>query len=129
MATVKLTPESLESTLDDNGIVLIDFWAEWCGPCRAFAPVYEAAARKHQDIVFAKVNTEEEQQLAGMFRVSAIPTLVAFRAGIAIFNQAGALPPAALEELIGKIRELDMDAVRAAIAEQEKELARGARPG
>ena len=119
MSTVDLTKENFESTVQKDGIVLIDFWADWCGPCKAFAPVYEKAAGEHDDVVFGKVNTEEQPELAGTFRVSAIPTLMAFRDGIGVFSQPGMVPGSALDDLISKIRALDMDEVRQKVAEHE----------
>lgn len=119
MATVDITKDTLQETIANNEIVIIDFWAPWCGPCKSFAPTYESVSDKHQDIVFAKVNTEEEQELAASFQIRSIPTLMIFRDQIAIFSQAGMLPESALEEVIGKTRELDMDQVRKEVAEQQ----------
>lgn len=119
MATTELTNENFSGTVADNDIVLVDFWASWCPPCRMFAPVYEAASEKHTDIVFGSVNTEEQQELAGGFGISSIPTLMVFRENIMIFQQAGALPEKSLADLIGKVRALDMDKVRESVAAQE----------
>ena len=119
MATVNLTHETFEKTVSDQGIVLVDWWAEWCGPCKMFAPVFDKSSQKHDDIVFGKVDTESEQELSAAAQITSIPTLMAFRDGILVFRQAGALPAPALEELIGKVRELDMDDVRRQIAEHE----------
>ena len=121
MSTVDLTAESFEQTVTDNSIVLVDFWASWCGPCKQFAPIYDKASTEHTDITFGKVDTEAEQQLAAMAGIQAIPTLMAFRDGIMVFNQAGALPAKSLEELIEGIKGLDMDEVRAEVAKQQEE--------
>lgn len=118
MATTALTGRTFEAAITGNDIVIVDFWAAWCGPCRQFAPVFEAAAQEHPDIVFAKVDTEAEQSLASAARITSIPTLMAFREGILVFNQPGALTASSLESLIGSVRALDMDAVRADIAQQ-----------
>ena len=118
MAAIDLTKDNFQSAIDDNDIVIVDFWATWCGPCKQFAPVFEAASELHPDIVFGKVNTEEQQELAGDFQIRSIPTLMIFREQIGVFMQPGALPPQALEEIIGKVRELDMDYVRAEVAKQ-----------
>jgi thioredoxin 1 len=117
MATVELTEQNFESTILEGGIVLVDFWADWCGPCKAFAPIYDAASNDNFDIIFAKVDTDAQQMLAGAADIQAIPTLMAFRDGIGVFKQAGALPRPALDDLIGQIRALDMDAIKAKVAE------------
>ena len=119
MSTVNLTAENFEKTVLDGGIVLVDFWAAWCGPCRMFAPVFEKASEEHPDIVFGKVDTEAEQMLAAQASITSIPTLMAFRDGILVFSQAGALPGPALEQLIDAVEGLDMDDVRAQIAAQQ----------
>lgn len=119
MSTVDLTLETFDDTIRDNEMVLIDFWAEWCGPCRSFAPTYAAAAEENPDIVFAKVDTEDQQELAGAFGIRSIPTLMIFRDQVLLFSQPGALPRSALDDLIGQVRELDMDDVRRQIAEHE----------
>lgn len=119
MATVTLTQDNFEQVVTDNKFVIIDFWAPWCGPCRGFAPVFEAASEKHPDIVFAKLNTDEEQELGATFNIRSIPTLMIFREKVIVFSQPGALPGKQFEELIGKARELDMAQVHKEIAEQK----------
>ena len=115
MATIELTDDTFEQAIEDHPILLVDWWASWCGPCRAFAPTYEAASEAHSDVVFAKVDTEAQQQISGAVGIRSIPTLMAFRDGILLFNQAGALPAEALEDLVKQIKALDMDKVRAEI--------------
>ena len=117
MATIALTEDTFEQTISDNDIVLVDWWASWCGPCRMFAPVFEAAAEEHDDIVFAKIDTEAEQRLAAGARIMSIPTLMAFREGVLVFSQPGALPAPVLEDLIAQVRALDMAEVHRAVAE------------
>ena len=120
MSTTTLTGQNFESTITAGGIVLVDFWASWCGPCRQFAPVFEAASTQHQDIVFGKVYTEAEQALAAAAQITSIPTLMAFRDGILVFSQPGALPAAGLEQVIDGVRALDMDAIRTQLAQQNQ---------
>jgi|SRR5947209_10534289 len=120
MPTQEITKETFNDTINANGIVLVDWWASWCGPCRSFAPVYEEASQRHSDIVFGKIDTEAQPELSAMAQISSIPTIMAFRDGILIFSQPGALPGPTLEELIGKVRELDMEHVHASLAAEEQ---------
>jgi thioredoxin len=123
VATVELTQENFEQTVNDNAMVIIDFWAPWCGPCKGFAPVYEKAAESHPDVVFGKVNTDEQQELAGSFGIRSIPTLVVFREKVILFQQAGALPGNALEQVITQAKALDMAKVHAEVAGQPQKSA------
>jgi thioredoxin 1 len=123
MATIDLTSDAFEKTVRADGIVMVDFWAEWCGPCKAFGPVYEEASEKNPDITFAKIDTEAQQEIAGALEIRSIPTLMIFRDGIQIFSQPGARPGHALDDLIGQDKALDMDEVRAEIAKQADEPA------
>jgi|SRR5581483_87415 len=119
MPTQEITKDTFNDTINNNDIVLVDWWASWCGPCRSFAPVFEEASGRHADIVFGKVDTEAQPELSAMAGITSIPTIMAFREGILIFSQAGALPGPTLEELIGKVRDLDMAQVHAALAEED----------
>ncbi|MGO3333993.1 MAG: thioredoxin family protein [Brevibacterium aurantiacum] len=119
MSTIEITKDNFESTITDSSILLLDFWADWCGPCKQFAPVYEEASEQNSDVVFGKVDTEAQQELAGLFAISSIPTLVAFREGIVVFAQPGALAAPQLEQVITAVKELDMNEVREELAKQE----------
>jgi thioredoxin 1 len=123
MATVTLTKDNFEDVITKNDLLIIDFWAPWCGPCKGFAPVFEAASEKHTDVVFAKVNTDEEQELAGHFAIRSIPTIMVFREQVVLFSQAGALPANALESVITQAQALDMKQVHEDIAAQQREHA------
>ena len=121
MATVELTKDNFEATVNGNPIVIIDFWAPWCGPCRGFAPIYEQASESHADVVFAKVNTDEEQELGAAFNIRSIPTLMVFRENVILFQQAGALPASALEQVVTQAKSIDMAKVHAEIAQQQSD--------
>jgi thioredoxin len=121
MATVELTKDNFEKVITESPMVIVDFWAPWCGPCRGFAPVYEKAAETHADVVFGKVNTDQEQELAGAFNIRSIPTLMVFREKVVLFQQAGALPASALEDVIGQAKALDMAKVHQEVADRNRE--------
>lgn len=120
MSTIELTKETFEETVTQSGITLVDWWASWCGPCRMFAPVFQAASDEHTDVRFGKIDTEDQQELAAAAQITSIPTLMAFRDGILVFSQPGALPAPALEQVIKAVRDLDMEEVRAEVAKQEE---------
>lgn len=120
MALMDVTEDTFEQTVSGEGITIVDAWAEWCGPCKQFAPTFEKASNEHEDVTFAKLDTEANEQLAAALQIQAIPTLMVFRDGILVYREAGALPPAAFEDLIGQVKSLDMDDVRKQVAEQQQ---------
>jgi thioredoxin 1 len=126
MSTIELTKETFEETVTEPGITLVDWWASWCGPCRMFAPVFQAASEEHTDVRFGKIDTEDQQELAAAAQITSIPTLMAFRDGILVFSQPGALPAPALEQVIKAVRDLDMEEVRAEVAKQQEARQEGA---
>jgi thioredoxin len=126
MATIDLTQENFDQTVSENELVVVDFWAPWCGPCRAFGPVFEAASGKHSDVVFAKVNTDEQQPLAAMFAIRSIPTLMVMREKVVLYHEAGALPAQALDDILEQARAIDMAKVREELAREEAEAASAA---
>lgn len=128
MATIAMTAENFENTILENDIVLIDFWADWCQPCRTFGPVFEKVSENHPDVIFAKVDTEAEQDIAAQFGIRSIPTLAIFREKVLLFNQAGALPESTLEQVIARVKDLDMDEVRTAIAEENAKAEEAGEP-
>lgn len=121
MATLKISADNFEETITDNEIVLVDFWAEWCGPCKRFGPIYEKASEEYDGIVFAKLDTDANPELTGMLGIEGIPTLMAFREGVLVFNQAGALPGHALKQVVDAVKDLDMDEVHAEVAKLQAE--------
>ena len=121
MATVDITADSFEETIEKNNIVIVDFWAEWCGPCKSFSPIYDAVSEKHEDIVFGKIDTEAEQELAGHFQIRSIPTLMVFREQVVLFSQPGMLNAEQLEDVITKVKSVDMAEVHAEVAKQEQD--------
>jgi thioredoxin 1 len=121
MATININAEDFEKTITDNDIVLVDFWADWCGPCKRFGPIYEKSSEQHGDVVYAKLDTDANQQLSGQLGIEGIPTLMAFREGVMVFNQAGALPGPALEQVVDAVKKLDMEEVHAQVAKLQAE--------